>query len=244
MNIAIAQIHPKDGEIQLNLNEHYKLIKLAAKHGAELIVFPELSITGYVRERASELSFSEDDSRLNELYELAANNNIVIVAGAPIKLSSSLHIGAFIIFPNKTHSIYTKQFLHTGEEEVFTPNLSPNPPVRLGNEYISLAICADITNPVHPENAKSSGATVYIASICYSEKSINEAHEQLSSYAQKHSMTVMMANFCGEYWNTQTGGRSGVWSQSGSLVAELNGTDSGVLIARKMNGEWIGEVVQ
>lgn len=244
MNIAMAQINPKEGEIEFNLNEHHKFIKLAAKHGAELIVFPEMSITGYVRDRANELSFSEEDSRLNELYELAAENNIIIVAGAPIKLSSGLHIGTFIVFPDKTHQIYTKQFLYTAEDEYFTPNLSLNPMIKLGNESISLAICADITNPVHPENAKSAGATIYIASICYSENMISEAHNQLSSYAQKHSMTVMMSNYCGEYFKIQTGGKSGLWSQSGKLVTELNQSDSGLLIARKIGGEWIGEVVQ
>lgn len=243
MNIAVAQISPIDGDVQHNLNEHYKLIKLAAKQGARLIAFPEMSVTGYVRERANELSFSENDSRLNKLHQLAAENNIIIIAGAPIKLASGLHIGEFIIFPDKNHLIYTKQFLHTGEEEVFSSNYNHNPLIRLGNECISLAICADITNPLHPENAKAAGATVYIAGIAFSEKSINVAHNLLSSYAQKHSMTVLMANFCGESWKTQVGGRSGVWSQSGSLISELNGTDSGLVIARKISGEWTGEVI-
>jgi len=244
MNIALAQIHPKDEEIEYNLNEHYKLINLAANQGAELIVFPEMSITGYVKERAGELAFSEQDSRLNKLRELAAQNNIVVIAGAPIKLPSGLHIGLFIIFPNNTHQIYTKHFLYTGEEEFYTPNQNLNPMIKLGNESISLAICADITNPVHPENAKSSGASIYIASIFYSRKSIDEAHNLLSSYAHKHSMTVMMVNFCGESCRIQAGGRSGIWSETGSLVAELNELDSGLLIARKTGGVWTGEVIQ
>ncbi len=62
MILAAAQMQSIVGDINANLMEHERLIKLATKHRAALIVFPEMSITGYTREKGKELAFSEDDS--------------------------------------------------------------------------------------------------------------------------------------------------------------------------------------
>ncbi|WP_427874876.1 carbon-nitrogen hydrolase family protein [Flavobacterium sp. MMS24-S5] len=119
MILAAAQTKPKRGDISSNLLNHYHLIELAAQNGANLIAFPELSITGYERENAEALVFTEDDYRIDHLKELSVRNNIVIIAGAPIRIDSKLFIGEFIIAPDDSVSIYTKQFLHEGEGDFF-----------------------------------------------------------------------------------------------------------------------------
>lgn len=65
MILASAQTKPKRGNIKANLAEHYQLIDLASKNGADLIVFPELSLTGYERENAMSLAFSEANNGLD-----------------------------------------------------------------------------------------------------------------------------------------------------------------------------------
>ena len=47
MKICIAQTRAVKGDIEANLVNHKKSIELAAAHGAEMIIFPELSLTGY-----------------------------------------------------------------------------------------------------------------------------------------------------------------------------------------------------
>ncbi len=112
MILTSAQTNPKRFDIQANLDEHYRLIELASENGADLILFPEMSITGYEREKAKELAFNQDDPRLNKLRELSVENKIIVIAGAPILIENNLYIGAFVIKPDNTVSIYTKQFLH------------------------------------------------------------------------------------------------------------------------------------
>lgn len=46
--LALAQINTKLGDINANLEKHLRLAEQAAHNGAELIIFPELSLTGYV----------------------------------------------------------------------------------------------------------------------------------------------------------------------------------------------------
>lgn len=48
MNLALAQINTKLGDVNANLENHLTLAKEAAQSGADLLIFPELSLTGYV----------------------------------------------------------------------------------------------------------------------------------------------------------------------------------------------------
>lgn len=55
LKIGLAQITPKLGDVEANLAQHLKTIEEAAENGVELLVFPELSLTGY---RLRDLAFS------------------------------------------------------------------------------------------------------------------------------------------------------------------------------------------
>ena len=92
MKLASAQINCTVGEIQQNLDKHYQMINIAIAHKAQLILFPEMSITGYCREEGEKFAFTESDSRLKKLQELSALGNIIIIAGAPIKIKEKLYI--------------------------------------------------------------------------------------------------------------------------------------------------------
>lgn len=238
MIIASAQIKVLDGDIDRNLQEHYRMIELASEHKVELIVFPEMSITAYVRDRADELAFEANDSRLDELQKLAREKKMIVVAGAPIRMNGNLYIGSFVLSPDRPMAIYTKQFLHPGEDVYFSSSFDYDPQIQLNGEQISLAICADIDHPEHAEKAASGGSSFYMPSIFFSENGIAEAHRLLSRYARENSMQVLMSNFCGECWNTRSGGGSAFWNSKGQLIGSLNHTDPGLLIVEKNDSDW------
>jgi predicted amidohydrolase/RimJ/RimL family protein N-acetyltransferase len=235
--IAAAQMCAEDENIEHNLREHDRLIKLAALNGVRLLIFPEMSITGYVREAADRLAFSRNDSRLFGLKNLASDFNMIIVAGAPVRLGSALHIGAFII------SLYTNQFLFKDENEFFMPNCGNNPPIQFDDEIISLAICFDMENKPHILKAAETGSTVYAPGIFFTEGSMHEAHGMLSSYAQTYSLCVMMSNFAGRLYHEQAGGQSAFWNDKGELLACLSKNQTGLVLGIKDNGIWKGRVV-
>lgn len=241
MILASAQTSPKRFDINANLNDHYKLVALAANNKADLILFPELSITGYEREKVKELIFKKYDSRLDKLRNLSIKNQIIVIAGAPIQIGMELYIGAFIIKPDDTISIYTKHFLHTGEDVIYKSSFDYNPIIKIESEQISLAICADINNPKHPENAKEVDTTIYLASIFWEPKDMDRAYKTLSNYAKKYSMNVLLSNYTGQSWGLDGGGQSGFWDNNGNLISNLNDTDPGLLIIEKNNCNWIGK---
>ena len=57
MKLCAAQIKPINGDIEANIEKHKKLIDLAIANGADIIIFPELSITGYEPAVATGLIF-------------------------------------------------------------------------------------------------------------------------------------------------------------------------------------------
>lgn len=244
MILAAAQTKPKRGNIASNLLNHYQLIELAAQNGAQLIAFPEMSITGYERENALEMAFAEDDYRIDHLKDLATDNNITIIAGAPILIENQLFIGEFIIAPNDSVSIYTKQFLHEGEDELFQSSFDNNPIITIENQNIAFAICADIDNPKHPENAKRNNADIYIASIFFSPNGIPNAYRNLQHYAEKHKINVLMSNFSGESWGSPSAGQSAFWNQNGELIGQMNESDSGLLLVEKQNDNWTSTILK
>ena len=243
MIIAAAQTIPVRENIQQNISNHCKLIELAAAHKVQLLIFPELSLTGYERENAERLSFTPDDPRLKDLQELAVKYQMIVIAGAPIKLATGLHIGAFIISPDHTISFYTKQFLHDGEEVSFVAGNLHNPQITLEDESFSLAICADLENPVHAENASKIQSTGYLAGIFYTPNGITGGLDKLKGYAKQYSFNVLMSNFAGESYGIPSAGSSSFWSNKGELLAQLNSSEEGLVIAYKDKNEWAAQSI-
>jgi predicted amidohydrolase len=230
MKIAAAQIKSYPNNTNENIKKHLRMIELAAEQNVDLILFPELSLTGYERELANELSFNENDTRLNIFRDKAIEQNMLIIVGAPITLNSILHIGSFIFLPNGSNYIYTKQYLHDGEEQYFSPNNSFNPLINFHNEKISIAICADISNSSHPANASENKTTLYVASFFYTPNGITKGYELLRSYAKEYSMNVLMANYIGTSYGIKAAGQSGFWNKEGELIAQLNNIEENLLI--------------
>jgi predicted amidohydrolase len=119
MKIAAAQTVPADDNVSINIDAHLRLCAIAAAEGVDLVLFPEMSLTGYQREAAGSLAFVAHDSRLGRLREMAVRHTMIIVAGAPILVGAELFIGFFVLQPDRREQIYTKQFLHSGEESAF-----------------------------------------------------------------------------------------------------------------------------
>ena len=239
MKIATAQIEVKIEDVDKNLTKHLELIDVAIDNKVDLIVFPEMSITGYCREEGEKLALDKSSIEIRGLKNKAKENDIIIVAGAPIKIKNKLYIGSFILKPNGETEIYTKQFLHTGEENFYSSSFKYNPKLKFKDETIIFAICADIDNEQHSINAKKNDCSLYIPSIFFSKEGIENGHKILSNYANNYSFKVLMSNFSGKNWGIESGGKSGFWDNNGNLIAELGMNNEGLLIVEKNEENWI-----
>lgn len=79
MRAALAQIAPKLADFPANLELHADAVRRAAAAGAELVVFPELSLTGYVlMEAAPEVSIPLDAPEMARLAEISKTAAIAV----------------------------------------------------------------------------------------------------------------------------------------------------------------------
>jgi predicted amidohydrolase len=80
LRVALAQIAPVLGDRDRNLALHLEQIEAAARQQADLIVFPELSLTGYfVRDMVPDLALSPDAPQIKQLLDAAGK--MAVVAG-------------------------------------------------------------------------------------------------------------------------------------------------------------------
>jgi len=88
INIALAQINPKLGDMKSNLDKHLDFIQKAKKEKAELVVFPELSLTGYaLKDAVYDVAMQIDDDFLKPIYE--ASKDIAVSFGI-VELTNNL----------------------------------------------------------------------------------------------------------------------------------------------------------
>ncbi len=240
--MIVAAAQTTSNGLEANLQQHRHCIELAAQHEVDFLVFPEMSMTNYDRAGAAAMAFVPNDERLAPLLQLAVAHRMTIVAGAPIQIDASLHIGAFVLHPDGSTTIYTKQHLHGGEEEYFVASSGHNPQLRINNEQISLAICADIDHAEHARAARAAGSTMYAAGIFFTPNGIDEAHGMLSGYARQHNMCVLMANYCGPAWELEGGGKSGFWNNKGKCIVALDAAP-GLVIAAQHHDDWTGKKI-
>lgn len=240
LSVAAAQAVSTRGAVSANLEHHCLLAERAAEEGVDVVVFPELSLTGYELDIAPTLAFSAEDERLLPLVEVAETSGTILVAGAPVRLASGLHVGAFVLEPDRSVRVYTKRYLHDGEEAVFVPG-SLDPILELGDDRAALAICADTSHPEHAEAAAKRGAGLYLVGVFFTPDGYPADMDRMAGYAARHAMTVVMANAGGPATGFASAGGSAVWSDSGALVARMDGIGAGLVVARRSQSGWIGE---
>src|SRR6218665_3393965 len=112
MKICVAQTRSIKGNVLKNIENHLKFIELAIAFRADLIIFPELSLTGYEPELAVQLASDADDARLQVFQEISDKNQVTIGVGMPIKSPAGIRIGMIIFQPEQDRLVYAKQYLH------------------------------------------------------------------------------------------------------------------------------------
>lgn len=241
--IAAAQCSSVPGDVSENVLRHIRFSAIAAEYGVHLLIFPELSLTGYEPSLARSRAVQPHDPRLDSLRQLAEEVRMTIVVGAPLLNDKhELYIGALALCPDGSVQTYTKEHLHPGEEEVFTPGPG-GPTLHVDHTTIALAICADTTHPEHAAAAHSRGASVYAAGVLITESGYESDAALLRQYALRHRMAVLMANHSAPTGGWISAGKSSIWSEDGTLVAAIAGSAEALVVATKHDGVWNGMVL-
>jgi len=229
MKLCAAQTKPVKGNIDVNIKEHLRLIQLAVDHSVDVIIFPELSLTGYEPSLAYSLTIDKHDERLTVFQDASNAHNIIIGVGAPTKQEYGTCISMILFHPYNDVQVYSKQYLHADEEPFFVAGSNAITSIQ-HYPRLALAICYELSVPAHAEAAAANNATAYIVSVAKTAKGVDNAMQRLSAIAKEYNMTVLFSNCLGENDGEVCAGSSAIWNADGLLLAQMNDTLEGIVI--------------
>ena len=224
-----------------NLAAHRRAMTHAAMAGVDVLVFPELSLTGYELDRLAALALAPDDARLDPLAELAVRHGLTALIGTPLtNAHGQPHIGTVILHPDGTRSAYAKQHLHASENAYATPGSSGVNTFSVAGQVCAPAICYDTEHRAHARGAHEAGATAYLAGVLWSKKGYAQDAATLACHARELSLLAVLANHGAPSGGYQSAGQSAIWAPNGSLIACAPPCDNALVIARAKTGRWQG----
>ena len=165
LRVALAQINPTVGDIRGNSRKISDQIARARDEGAALVVFPELTVTGYPPEDLL-LKTSFLDAADAALRELAAHaHGIVAVVGYPEK-ADDVYNAAAVLADGEVVATYRKMYLPNYgvfDEQRYFQSGSEAALVEVNGISIGLSICEDIWEPGPPAMTEAlAGAQVIV----------------------------------------------------------------------------------
>jgi predicted amidohydrolase len=225
MKIALAQIQSFKGSLERTIAVHLAFIQKAIAEKADLILFPELSLTAYEPTLAKECALSIDDFRLNIFQELSEEHSIVICVGCPSKGDKLPKISLFIFQPLAPRCQYDKQLLHADELPYFEPGNS-EVYFEVKGKKIAPAICYESMQVEHNKQALDAKADLYLVSVAKTKEGMQQAHAHFSRLSKAHKMAIAVCNSLGFCDGFQSSGSSACWNKNGELVGSLQSNQS------------------
>jgi NAD+ synthase (glutamine-hydrolysing) len=155
MKIALAQINPTVGDIAGNLKKIKQFAARAKRRGADLVVFPELCVTGYPpRDLVEHADFVARNKKAVEDLARQVQDMALIVGYVEENdrlTGKRLCNAAALLHHGKIVGVRRKQLLPTydvfDESRHFAPG-ADNLPLKLGSHTLGLTICEDMWNDV------------------------------------------------------------------------------------------------
>ncbi|MBV7426728.1 MULTISPECIES: carbon-nitrogen hydrolase family protein [unclassified Acidovorax] len=247
LRIAAAQSPSVPGDVARNVQTHLAFARVAAHHGVQVLVFPELSLTGYEPAVLAAQVLDADHGVLAPLRQAARDHGMALVVGAPaapVAPGALLpSIGAWVLGADGSAALYRKRHLHASEASFASAGMDDAQVHLLAGEPTGLAICADITHPEHARAAHGAGAVLYAASALISEKGYGPESDLLRGYARDHGMAVLLANYSGASGGYASAGRSAVWEPGGGCVAAATHDRPCLVWAARGDSGWSGGVL-
>ena len=244
--IALAQIDPVLGDFEANLQKHIAAVSAAREQGANLVVFPELSLTGYsIKDMNWDLAINleRDVSRVKPLVE--ASKAISILAGGVeedgsfrIFNSSFLFEDGHVSVPHR--KVYPPTYGMFEEMRYFSPGRSVAP---AESKYgtLGVLICEDLWHISLPYILALKGAQVIIALVASptrlggNGKDLQTSvvnSENHKAYARLLSSYIVFCNRVGFEDGVSFWGGSSVVAPGGDVVVSAKLFEEDLVTAR------------
>jgi predicted amidohydrolase len=227
IKLALAQISSKRMDKQENLRRFEEVTRKAKEQGADMVIFPELSLTGYViRDQIYELAETIPGPAVERVEQIAKETGMYVVFGMPElseKTKATLYNTAVFVGPEGYIGKYRKKYLPTHsvfeEKRYFRPGYQTavyDTPIG----KIGFCICYDLFFPEVTRLARLKGAQL-IVSISASP-AVRRNYFEILTAARALENTAFLAyvNLVGVQDGLQFWGGSRVVAPTGDILVK------------------------
>lgn len=226
LRVAVAQPAVVLGDLPAAVGAHVDAVDRA---GARLVVFPELSLTGYVLDAPP---VALDDPAWEPLVSACADHGTTALVGAPVDEGGRRSIGVVAVDGAGVRVVYRKVHLHGDERTAFTPG---DGPVALDVDgwRVGLAVCRDTGIAEHTAATAALGVDLYAAGVVDEPAALTVIRSRAVTNARACAAPVAVASAAGavgpRHGFPETAGGSAVHDADGALLAEA-GAEPGELV--------------
>ncbi len=243
VRVALAQIAPKLGDLEANLDLHRDAIRLAKREKAGVVVFPELSLTGYIlRDQVPEVAIPTTAAALRSLTRAAGALDLLVgfVEEAP---GHKFHNAAAYVSKGKIVHVHRKIYLPTYGMFEEGRDFAPGDKVRAFQTPkgpAGILICEDVWHPACSWIVVQDGAEIVFVTSCGPTRgakpgrgitSVRVWQDLLRTTAQFQTSFVVYVNRVGYEDGLNFGGGSIAFDPFGRTLAELPALETGVAVA-------------
>src|SRR5438046_3247094 len=245
MRIALAQINTVVGDLEGNAERIRSRLAEAQEEQADLVVFPELAVTGYPPEDLL-LRPSFVQAAQQKAEELAREaRGIVALIGVPW-LDRDLYNACAVCAAGEIKTIYRKRFLPNygvfDEDRYFAP-ARDLVLLEHGGTLVGVTICEDMWQPGPPATELALAGAQVLANLSASPFHLlrdRERGEMFATRARDNSCFVAFCNAVGGQDELIFDGHSLVLDEEGHVLARAPGFEEALLVVDVEPAEAVG----
>lgn len=202
LKIALAVSNSKAGCLSHNISSSIELIKRAVSEGADIICFPELSVTGYYNnEVIKSWSLYSDSPELNAISDLSIKHGSVILVGFSEKKSETeVYATHSVFYPDGSRSFYRKLHIAPPESGIFSQGMEI-PVFEFKGFKFGIQLCYDAHFPELTTIMSLKGADIiffpHASPRGDSSKKMNSWLRHLTARSFDNGIYVAACNQCG-----------------------------------------------
>jgi predicted amidohydrolase len=236
LTLVLAQLSPRLRQTKANIET---IGKIVAEHpGADLVVFPELFLSGYTLSEFDELAVHLDGPELKQVADTARESSTALIFGAPERVSGGVANSAFCIDGEGTiAAVYRKVQLYGGEESDAFVVGDELLVVELCGLKMGIMICFDVEFPEVARSLAQAGAELLVTISANMEPFGNDHAVFVSARALENGLPHVYVNQVGPVEKLTFVGGSTVVSPDGEIYAQASSSEEEILSVRLLSAK-------
>ncbi|MFI8566058.1 carbon-nitrogen hydrolase family protein [Rhodococcus sp. NPDC078407] len=213
LTVAAAQPKTVLNDSDTNALAHADAIR---RSRARLVVFPEMSLTGYSMDAPVVHS---NDPAFDVIAEACRDTHTVALVGAAVRCESRRAIGVIAVDGSGAQVAYRRMSLGGAEVDAYVAGCTPGV-VTVDGWRVGLGVCKDTRISEHLDATADAGIDIYAAGLLHRPEELSAFDDRAVAIVERFGVAVVFAGFAGATGGgfPVTSGGSAIWNRRGQCL--------------------------